>query len=261
MAFPYKHVFLVGATSGIGRAMAERLVEEGARVTAVGRRQDRLDELVRRHGEGKVQAIPFDIRAQDEIHQLVEDVIKTSPDIDCVFLNAGIQRPFDLTDAAKFNLDLFHEEISVNFSSLVFLTHAFLPFFLARKEESTSFIFTGSNLAIVPAATLPAYSASKAALNVFILCLREQLRNSTVRVIEISPPPVQTELHDYMGEAAGRSLGMPLNDFIDIAYRRLVGGEDQIVVGAVGPTETFHEIIDKRRTAFTNLAKAMRGDK
>lgn len=73
MAFPYKHVFLVGATSGIGRAMAERLVEEGARVTAVGRRQDRLDELVRRHGEDKVRAIPFDIRAQDQIHQLVEE--------------------------------------------------------------------------------------------------------------------------------------------------------------------------------------------
>lgn len=66
--------------------------------------------------------------------------MKTSPDIDCVFLNAGIQRPFDLTDADKFNLDLFHEEISVNFSCFVSLTHAFLPFFLARKEESTSFI-------------------------------------------------------------------------------------------------------------------------
>ena len=52
---------------------------------------------------------------------------------------------------------------------------------------------TGSNLAIVPAATLPAYSASKAALNAYTLCLREQLRHTTVKVIEISPPPVQSE--------------------------------------------------------------------
>lgn len=54
---------------------------------------------------------------------------------------------------------------------------------------------------------------------------------------------------------------MPLNDFTDIAYRRLVGGEDQIIVGGIGPAETFHEIIDKRRTAFMNLAKTMRGEK
>jgi short-subunit dehydrogenase involved in D-alanine esterification of teichoic acids len=52
---------------------------------------------------------------------------------------------------------------------------------------------TGSNLAIVPAATLPAYSASKTALNAFVLCLREQLRDTSVDVIELSPPPVQSE--------------------------------------------------------------------
>ena len=57
----------------------------------------------------------------------------------------------------------------------------------------TSLDSTGSHLAIVPASTLPAYSASKAALNVFVLCLRDQLRNSSVKIIEISPPPVQSK--------------------------------------------------------------------
>lgn len=61
---------------------------------------------------------------------------------------------------------------------------------MARANRCIS---TGSNLAIVPAATLPAYSASKAALNVFTLCLREQLRHSNTKVIEISPPPVQSK--------------------------------------------------------------------
>jgi NADP-dependent 3-hydroxy acid dehydrogenase YdfG len=61
MSFPYKHVLLIGATAGIGRAMADRFIETGVRVTAVGRRQERLDEFVSKHGEGKASAVAFDI--------------------------------------------------------------------------------------------------------------------------------------------------------------------------------------------------------
>lgn len=66
------------------------------------------------------------------------------------------------------------------------------------------------------------------------------------------------ELHDYMGEEQGRNLGMPVDKFTDTAYKGLVSGKDQIIIGTVGPEETFHEIVDKRRTAFENLAKIIR---
>ena len=69
------------------------------------------------------------------------------------------------------------------------------------------------------------------------------------------------ELHDVeMGEEAGRRLGMPLNAFTEEAYKELAAGNDQIVIGSVGPAETFNEIIDKRRSAFNTLAKLMRGE-
>ena len=119
---------------------------------------------------------------------------------------------------------------------------------------------TGSNVAIVPAWNLPAYSASKAALNCFTLCLREQLNNagSNVKVLEVSPPPVQTEIHDYMGEQKGRAFGMPLDEFCNEAYDRLNSGEDQVIIGAIGPQEKFMDIVDKRRDTFELLAKLMR---
>ena len=97
-----------------------------------------------------------------------------------------------------------------------------------------------------------------------------------MKVIEISPPLVQckldtskaliilvvnsqsAELHDYMGEEKGRAIGMPLPQFTDEAHKRLLEDKDQIIVGAIGPAETFHEIIDKRREAFNNLAGFMR---
>ncbi|KAJ9606864.1 hypothetical protein H2200_008874 [Cladophialophora chaetospira] len=258
MVFDYKRVLLVGATAGIGAALADRLIKEGAKVIAVGRRQERLDAFVEKHGKEKANAIKFDISERDNIDQFVEQVTQGYPDLDCVFLNAGIQTPIKLAQPATVDLDAFHSEVTVNFSALVDLTMKFLPFLMSQKL-ATSLIFTGSNLAIVPAATLSAYSASKAALNVFVLCLREQLRDSSVKVIELSPPPVQTELHDYMGTEQGRQLGMPIDRFCDAALNGLLSGSDQIIIGAVGPAEPFHDIIHKRRTAFENLATLMRG--
>lgn len=61
MTSPYKQVLVVGATSGIGHAMASRLIKEGSKVVAVGRRQDRLDAFVEEHGPDKAAFVKFDI--------------------------------------------------------------------------------------------------------------------------------------------------------------------------------------------------------
>lgn len=66
-------------------------------------------------------------------------VIAKSPDIDCLFLNAGIQNPYELDSAQQFDLASFHEEVKVNFSSFVSLVHAFLPYF-KKKTNPTSFV-------------------------------------------------------------------------------------------------------------------------
>ena len=68
MAFQYHHALMVGATSDIGAAMADRLIEAGVKVTAVGRRKERLEDFVSRHGESKARAVPFDIGNLAEIH-------------------------------------------------------------------------------------------------------------------------------------------------------------------------------------------------
>ncbi|KAJ5770932.1 uncharacterized protein N7511_002983 [Penicillium nucicola] len=256
-SFQYKHVLLIGATSGIGLAMANRLLESGLKVTAVGRRQDRLDEFVRMNGDGNASGVVFDIADLKAIPRFVERVIEQSPDIDCVFFNAGAQHMYDMTDPAKFDLDQFQSEVSVNFNSFVALTHAFLPF-LIKKDTPTSFIFTGSHIAIVPAFPMPAYCASKAALNVFTLCLREQLSKTHVKVIEISPPVVQTELHDYMGEEKGRSMGMPVAQFTEAAFEGLAAGKETIVIGSAGPAEEFNDLLDKRRIAFNGMTNLIR---
>lgn len=54
-------------------------------------------------------------------------------------------------------------------------------------------------------------------------------------------------------------MGMPLDQFTDEAYKGLVSGSDQVAVGAVGPADTYHEVLEKRRTIFNQIAEAMRG--
>lgn len=66
---------MVGATSGIGAAMANRLVQEGSKVTAVGRRQDKLDEFVHRHGKDKASAIKFDISDRQSMDAFVKMLV------------------------------------------------------------------------------------------------------------------------------------------------------------------------------------------
>lgn len=71
MPFPYKRVLVVGATSGIGEALAAKLVAEGSSVIVVGRRKDKLEEFVLQHGNDKATAVPFDITQMDKIPQFV----------------------------------------------------------------------------------------------------------------------------------------------------------------------------------------------
>lgn len=69
MPFPYKHVLVIGATSGIGLALAERMLSKGIKIIAVGRRQEKLDELQQTHGKDQVSTFAFDITQLNGIEE------------------------------------------------------------------------------------------------------------------------------------------------------------------------------------------------
>lgn len=193
------------------------MVQEEIFVIAVGRRKENLEALVQQHGHDKVQAIPLDISKLDTIPHFATNIINTHPDLDCLILNAGIQRRVDFSEPDSVDLEAINLEFTTNYLSQLALTKAFLPFFLAKSEHS-GLIYTTSGLAMVPIIRCPNYCATKAALHSFILCLRVQLQQSNVKVIELYPPAVQTELHDEEHQPDirnGRAIGMPLKEFID----------------------------------------------
>lgn len=213
MSFPYKKVAVFGATSGIGKALAERFIDNGIFVIAIARRKDRLVDLVHQHGHDKVEASPFDITKLDAIPNYIMNLTSTHPDLDLIFLNSGIQRPIDFTKPESIDLGVVQEEFVTNYLSPVAFTKAFLPHLLSRAKEgrTAGILYTTSGLALVPIPTVPNYCATKAAMHSMILTLRDQLAPTGVKILELYPPAVQTELH---GEH-GKHIGMPLDEFTD----------------------------------------------
>jgi len=97
MSIPYKKVLVVGATSGIGEALAEKFLSEGSKVIVSGRRQENIDAFVKKHGSDKASGTKFDVTNLSGIKQWAESVHTEHPDLDFVVLNSGIQRGFDFS--------------------------------------------------------------------------------------------------------------------------------------------------------------------
>ena len=259
--FQYKKVLVLGATSGIGKALAERFIHEGSYVIAVGRRKERLDELVDKYGAGKVSAVPFDITKMAAIENFAGDIMSAHEDLDCIILNSGIQRSVDFSKPEEVDMDVIQEEWVTNYLSQLALTKAFIPF-LKKRPVNTALVYTTSGLAMVPITRCMNYCATKAAMHQFILSLRVQLINTNIKVIELYPPAVQTELHDAKHQPDiknGHTVGMPLEEFTEAAYNGLADGLEQIPVG--GAKHNFQSFELKRQEIFAERVKAMTGGK
>ncbi|KAJ5605218.1 hypothetical protein N7510_010372 [Penicillium lagena] len=259
MPFTYKKVLVIGATSGIGKALATKLVENGTQVIVSGRRKEELDDFVQKHGDNKVKARVFDITHLDKIPQFASEVITEVPDLDCVFVNSGIQRPFDFSKPETVDLDILDQELITNYTSAVYLTKAFIPH-LQKQQSQAAIVFTTSQMALVPMMRCPNYGASKAALHHFVLVLRTQLQDGpgNVKVLEIYPPAVQTELHDTRHQPDlkdGHLIGMPLQEFIDEMWARLSNGEDQILVGSA--KDVFNAFETKRQELYQQMTATL----
>jgi short-subunit dehydrogenase involved in D-alanine esterification of teichoic acids len=188
-------------------------------------------------------------------------VVADCPNLDCVFINSGIQRPFDFAQPETVDLDIFDQELITNYTSAVRLAKAFIPH-LQKRQSKTAIAFTTSQMALVPMLRCPNYGASKAALHHFILTLRTQLKSGpgNIKVLEIYPPAVQTELHDTKHQPDlkdGHMIGMPLQQFIDETWDKLSNGEDQIPIGSA--RDVFDAFETKRQEIYQSMTEMLTG--
>ena len=195
-------ILITGGGSGIGAAMAHAWHEAGNQVIIAGRRQAALDAIVADH-PGMI-ARTIDMENADALRDFASALIADFPAINVVVHNAGIMVAEDRID-----LPTAEATIATNLLGPIRLTHALLPHFLT--QEDAAIVTVSSGLAFVPLVATPTYGATKAAIHGWSLALRAQLADTSVEVVEIVPPGVQTDL---MPGHADNPQMMPLADFI-----------------------------------------------
>jgi uncharacterized oxidoreductase len=232
-------VLVTGGTSGIGRALAVELHRAGNRVIICGRREDRLAE-VREHSPGIVTRA-CDLADADQREQLADWLLDHHPELNVLVNNAGLQLPFDPTRPV--DVDRVRREAELNLVAPVHLT-SLLAAHLAGRPGATV-VNISSGLAFAPLAEVGFYSATKAAVHSLTLTMRHQYKPLGIRVVEIAPPAVDTELGAERRADPGQSHGgMPVAEFVARAMAGLGSGSDEIMVGGAArmrsaPEEMF----------------------
>lgn len=182
-------VFIPGATSGIGLALAVALHERGNTVIVGGRRTELLDRIVAEHPG--VHAVAIDTADPASIEQAAARVIAEHPDLNVLIPMAGIMRAEDWTRPSGF-LDTAEQTVTTNVLGPIRLIGAFIEHLLTRPDATI--VTVSSGLAFTPLRVTPTYNATKAAIHMLSESIRLQLADTSVRVLELEPPSVATDL-------------------------------------------------------------------
>jgi len=192
MTIKGKTVLITGGASGIGLEAAKQFLTNGARVIITGRNQEKLDAAKKTYPA--LIAINSDAANAGDAASLFSQV-KDLGGIDILYNNAGVgSPPLNLGVANDNHWEGATYEMDVNYLGVIRLNNLFMDMLKSRKEAAI--INTTSILSYVPSLVATTYSASKTALAFYTRSLREHLRilNSTVKVFELLPPLVATEM-------------------------------------------------------------------
>ena len=214
-------VLVTGGASGIGLAIAERFLKAGSEVTICGRRADKL--AAAQAARPKLHTHVADASSALGRETLVEWIANEFPRTNVLVNNAGIQRRVRLADAEPWEQS--HDEIAINLEAPIHLSRLFIPHLL--KQKHAAIINVTSGLSFVPLAAVPVYCATKAALHSFTLSLRQQLRDTSIQVIEIIPPAVDTDL----GGPGLHTFGVDVNEFADDVMGKIQAGAVEAAYG------------------------------
>lgn len=198
-------ILITGATSGIGLGLAQRLHAAGNTVVVAGRRTELLASIERENPG--IHSLQLDVADPDSIAKATRAVIAAHPDLNVLITMAGVMHPEDLHDGSF--LATAEATITTNLLGTIRMIAA-LDAHLQSKNEA-AIMTVSSGLAFVPLALTPTYNATKAAIHSFTEILRLQLSDTSVEVLELIPPAVQTTL---LGQQDDENA-MPLEEFLD----------------------------------------------
>ncbi|CAO1622908.1 unnamed protein product [Parajaminaea phylloscopi] len=255
----FKTALVTGGGGGLGYAMAEWLHKvKGKKVILAGRTESNLKEAAKKLG-GDTTYYVLDTGKVDQIESFAKKLIEEHPDVDCLINNAGVQRPLEVT-----NLDLgkLDQEIDINIRGPIYLANALLKHF-GSKPHAVVMNVT-SVLGFVPFSIInPAYNGSKAYMHFWSMAQRTQLKNTPIRICEVIPPSVHTDLHrereDPDDNNPSKSSALTVEDFIKQITEQWEDDQDHVTAGM--GKELVKKWYDAYGEQFDKAADAWEGKK
>ncbi|MGZ3145044.1 SDR family oxidoreductase [Lentzea chajnantorensis] len=199
-------VFIPGATSGIGLALALALHERGNTVVVGGRRTELLERIAAEHPG--VETVRIDTADADSVKDAAKDVLARFPELNVLITMAGVMRVEDWRRPETF-LESAETTVTTNLLGPIRLIAAFVEHLQTRPDATIMTVSSG--LAFAPLKVTPSYNATKAAIHMLSETLRLQLAGTSVQVTELEPPSVQTDL---LPGQADNDHAMPLDEYV-----------------------------------------------
>ena len=184
-----KYILITGGNSGIGLQLARQLHAKRNHVIVVSRTRTRWHELQALQPE--LSLLQCDLADQGQVLETVQHIKKQWPTLDVLINCAAIQNTPMLIEP-DFRVEDIAPEVTINFIAPVWLCSLLLPDFMSRAEAAIVNLLSG--LAFYPKTSSAIYCATKAALHSFSQSLRYQLAGSTVSVMEVILPLVDTPM-------------------------------------------------------------------
>jgi len=200
-------VFIPGSTSGLGLGLAIALSEKGNTVVIGGRRADLVKQITDEHPG--LASVEIDTTDAESVERAAAEVLDRYPDLNVVVAMAGIMRVEDWHHPREV-LASAQQVLDTNVMGPIRLLGAFLDHLQTRPDAT--FMTVSSGLAFVPLRVVPSYNASKAAIHLLTETLRLQLADTSVKLVELVPPAVATDLLPGHRESP---IAMPLDEYID----------------------------------------------
>lgn len=215
-----KRALVTGGSSGIGLALALALARKDATVFITGRSEQRLEEAARSHPA--ITGVVCDVTDDDAVQRLLSRM-DAEGGVDLLINNAGVMDFFHVADGHP--LDDQAREVDIDVLGPMRMVHHFLPGMLTRPSVMAN---VSSGLAYVPYAAAPVYCGAKAFIHAWTRSLRRQLRGTSVRVVELLPPVVDTPLAASLDPSFDR---MPPERLAQAFVHGLERGHDEITPG------------------------------
>jgi uncharacterized oxidoreductase len=216
-----KTILVTGGGSGIGLALARRLAEENTVVIA-GREEAKLERA--RAEVPALRALRLDVTSETEARAALARMASEFGGVDLLVNSAGVagSDPLEAPEASASTV----RDIEINLGGVVRMTRLALP--MLRASEEAGILFISSGMALAAAPNAPVYAATKAAVHSLARSLRAELGPTGIRVFEVIPPMVDTELRRGLDVPK-----VPVSAVVDATLDGIRRNRDEIRIGRV----------------------------